>query len=406
MRIGYFIPGWPPDKVPNGIVATLGRLSEALEQLGHEVFFLTPHLADNVSDPRVLVITPQPARGLLDRLRWKFDFERIFYDTSVSVIRAQLLKLISDRKIEIFQMEETYGWVNTVAKNLPIPIVTRLHGPWFTYAGIVYSQTPPKRDIKRIDREGLAIRSALAVTAPSNAVLQSTRDFYGEITPLCKVIPNPMPLAPPEKDWNYQSCDKSTILFVGRFDEHKGGDIVLRAFSELVKLRPNLRLIFVGPDRGVRLKNGRFVRFAEFVQTEVSSEATARINYLGALPRSEIDSLRQTAAMTIVASRYENFPNTVSESMSIGAPIVATSVGGIPELLESERSAILIEPNSPGALFSACLRLLDNPQLAIELAAQAKIDCSNRYSPEKIAKQTVDFYAEVIDQFSQRKRLE
>lgn len=400
MRIGYFIPGWPPDKVPNGIVATLGRLGEALEKLGHEVFFITPHLADGAPGPRVSVIKPPIPHSLLDRFRWRFDFERTFYSATSSAIRAQLLQLISDQKIEIFQMEETQGWVHNVAKALPIPVVTRLHGPWFTYAGIMFPQNPKKRDKNRIDREGLAIRSAFAITAPSNAVLQSTRDFYGNITGLSKVIPNPMPLPPPEEVWNFQSCDKSNILFVGRFDEHKGGDVVLRAFSELVKLRPNLRLTFVGPDSGIRTQNGKIAHFSDFVRTDVSALAAERIDYLGSQSRSKIDALRRTAVLAIIASRYENFPNTVSEAMAIGSPIVATSVGGVPELLESDRNGILIEPGNPGALVSACLRLLDTPKFAIKLAAQARKDCSSRYSPEKITRQTIEFYSEVIDQFS------
>jgi glycosyltransferase involved in cell wall biosynthesis len=403
MRIGYFIPGWPPDNVPNGIAATLGRLGEALEKRGHEVYFLTPSLIGGTSDHRISVITLKHARGPLERIRWKLFPERTHFNTSAAAIRAQLLQLIADRKIEIFQMEESFGWVNTVAKNLHIPVVTRLHGPWFTYTGIIYPQTPPKPDKRRIEREGKAIRAAFAVTAPSNAVLQLAQDFYGDITSLRKVIPNPMPLPTIEKTWNYLTCEKSILLFVGRFDEHKGGDIVLRAFSELAKLRPKLKLYFVGPDVGIKAANGKRIHFSDFVRSEISAEVASRINYLGPKPRSEIDALRKLALLTIIASRYENFPNTVSEAMAIGAPIVASSVGGIPELLENMRNAILVEPGNPGALASACLYLLDNPELSIKLAAQARMDCSAKYFPELIARQSVEFYQEVIDQFSPSK---
>lgn len=403
MRIGYLIPGWPPDKVPNGIAATLGRLGDALEQLGHEVYFITSSIADGVHDSRVSIMRPTATSTVMDKLRWRFDFDRTLYNKTASSIRDHLRLLISEKGIDIFQMEETHGWANKVATDLSIPVVTRLHGPWFTYAGINFPDVPSRRDKKRIETEGMAIRSAFALTAPSNAVLQSTRDYYGSMTELRKVIPNPMPLSSAESAWKFQTCNKSNLLFVGRFDEHKGGDVVLQAFFEMAKSRPDLRLTFVGPDSGIRTGDGNIIHFHDYVRGKVSTEMISRINYLGTRPRSEIDGLRKVAALTIVASRYENFPNTVSEAIAIGAPIVATSVGGIPELLDNEKSAILVEPGNSGALACACLRLLDNPNLAIKLAGQARKDCSTRYLPEKIARKTVQFYSEVIEKFSQRK---
>lgn len=403
MRIGYYIPGWPPDKVPNGIVATLSRLSEALESLGHEVYFLTPYLADDMTYPRVTIIRSKEVHSLLDRIRWKFDSEKTFYNTTASAIRTQLLQLIANSRIEIFEMEESHGWVGSVEKDLSIPVVTRIHGPWFAQAGITFPQNPNKRDKNRIDREGAAIRSAFAITAPSNAVINSTREFYGTISKYCKVIPNPIPLPPEEEIWSYQKCDKSNILFVGRFDDLKGGDLVLRAFSQLLKFKPDLRLNFVGPDTGVGTSIGKLVRFSDFIRNEIPTLVAARINYLGKRPRSEIDALRRSAVLTVIASRYENFPATVSEGMAIGTPLVATKVGGIPELLKNGRNALLIEPNSPEALASACVKLLDEPQLAIRIATQARIDCADKYNPENIATQTVEFYTEVIERFSRHR---
>ncbi len=402
MRVGYFIPGWPPDKVPNGVAATLQRLGDALEQLGHQVFYLTPHLVDGTTDSRVSVIGSKSSMNLMDRLRSKFDFEKTSFKTYSSEIRNELLVLLSQKKIDIFQMEETQGWVNTVAEGLPIPVVTRLHGPWFTQAGIRSQPSLKKSHKWRIDREGLAIRSSFAITAPSNSVLEATSEYYGKLSGLTKVIPNPIPLPLPELVWNNETCDKSTILFVGRFDEVKGGDVVLRAFSELVRTRPGLQLIFVGPDTGARMKNGETANFHEFVRSELTVEAASRIHYYGPLPRSEIETLRRKATLTVAASRYETFGNAVGEAMAIGSPIIATSVGGVPELLENQRNAILIEPANPTALASACVTMLDNPQHAVQLGKQARIDCTKKFNPKEIAEQHVKFYADVIEKYSRQ----
>ena len=57
--------------------------------------------------------------------------------------------------------------------------------------------------------------------------------------------------------WHLDTCDKNTILFVGRFDVRKGADIVLKAFRLILKAFPSAKLIFVGPDVGLPGANGR-----------------------------------------------------------------------------------------------------------------------------------------------------
>jgi glycosyltransferase involved in cell wall biosynthesis len=402
MRIGYFIPGWPPDKVPNGIAATLGILSSALEKLGSEVSFLTPFVLDKDPDNRVTVIRSK-APSLIERALSRLDSGGTLHRATAHTILEHLKMLLSQKTIDIFEMEETHGWVGTVAKHLPIPVVTRLHGPWFSQTAILSHKRTSKSDSKRIKREGLAIRSAFAITAPSKAVLNSAEEFYGGFSGLSKIIPNPMPLS--ASVWNYNECDKSTILFVGRFDHLKGGDTVIKAFSELHRIRPNLRLIFVGPDFGVKVHNGDQLLFSEYVRQQVSSEAASQINYLGTLPRSQINALRTKAALTIVASRFETFPNVVSEAMATGCPIIATAVGGIPEMLDDRRNGILIGADDSLELASACLALIDNPEQAQQLAAQARIDCSTKFDPITIAKQQLEFYREVIQKFHRQIRV-
>jgi glycosyltransferase involved in cell wall biosynthesis len=402
MRIAYFIPGWPPDLASNGIAATLGRLANALEKLGHEVHFITPVLFDGVQDSRILLLEPDQHSGLIDRVRWKFDFERKKFESVALRISEQLQVLILTKKIEIFQMEETEGWVGLVASRTMIPVVTRLHGPWFTQATIRSQKNLRKSHDGRIRREGVAIKSSFAVTAPSASVLQATKEFYGKISSITEVIPNPVPMPSNVDIWSEKESDKFTLLFVGRFDEVKGGDVVLRAFAELLKKYPFLKLLFIGPDVGARTKAGKQVRFEEFVQTELPSEASSRIEFLGQIPHSLIEQWRKKSAITIVASRYETFGNAVAEAMAIGSPIVATRVGGIPELLQDGRNALLVEPGDHLKLANACSLMLENPQMGADLGRQARADCAKNFSPSEIATRHIEFYSKVIKSYNSK----
>jgi len=100
--------------------------------------------------------------------------------------------------------------------------------------------------------------------------------------------------------------------------------------------------------------------------------------------------------VTTVCSRYENAPRALIEAMSLGCPIVAARVGGIPELLEDQRDGLLHRAEDPDDLAARILSLLKNPARAVELGRNAAATCERRFHPEMIAKQTMAFYRRLI----------
>jgi glycosyltransferase involved in cell wall biosynthesis len=188
------------------------------------------------------------------------------------------------------------------------------------------------------------------------------------------------------------------ILFVGRFDRIKGGDLVLKAFSLALAQRPNLRLLFVGPDVGVKGEDGLPMSFPEFIRREIPAPARARIQFAGQLKRPQVEELRTKAHATIVGSRYETFGNVVIEAMMFGCPIVATRVGGIMEIITDSRNGLLA-PVDAVALATRLTQILDNPELSVRLGHQAAVDCAKKFDPRLIGSQTIDFYTKVIDEW-------
>jgi len=122
----------------------------------------------------------------------------------------------------------------------------------------------------------------------------------------------------------------------------------------------------------------------------------SRVDFRSQLSRADVMSLRPTSFATIVASQHEIMPYSVLEAMSLGCPIVATAVGGIPELIKNQQNGLLVPSQDIEALASACAQLLDDRALAVRLGRQAWQDCRDLYSSARIANQTVDAYKEAI----------
>ena len=178
------------------------------------------------------------------------------------------------------------------------------------------------------------------VTSPSATILDQTKEYYG-FDFASRIIRNPIEAVHETATWNAHSCLKETLLFVGRFDAPKGGDLVLRAFAELAASYPRLKLTFVGPDVGLNSVNGK-VSFRQFVQANIPKQCHSRIDFRNLVNRDDIRRLRRESFLTIVASQQEVMPYSVLEAMSLGCPLVATAVGGIPEVITHRRNGLLV----------------------------------------------------------------
>jgi glycosyltransferase involved in cell wall biosynthesis len=129
------------------------------------------------------------------------------------------------------------------------------------------------------------------------------------------------------------------------------------------------------------------------------------------LPKEKVIALYTHAAIFVCPSVYEPFGIINLEAMACGIPVVATAVGGIPEVVEHGETGLLVpaetldpaevEPRHPGQfaldLATAVNTLLDDPALRARLARQARERVEEHFSWTTIARQTVAFYEELIE---------
>lgn len=94
----------------------------------------------------------------------------------------------------------------------------------------------------------------------------------------------------------------------------------------------------------------------------------------------------------VVSSVKEGLPYSVLEAMAAGLPTVTTKVGGIPEIIDNNKNGILIEPKNPQSLADAIIKLIENKNLASQLASQAKLNVAEKFSLEKMLTETTRVY--------------
>lgn len=392
MKIALYVPEWPAGRAANGIVTYASHLIPALRELGNEVFVVTPRC--NEPDPYTIDLTKfsKPSQ-FWDGILFKVAPEAALFNAVTAPIISAIKYLVEKHQIDIFEMEETNGWVGALSKLDLIPVVTRLHGPWFLNKR---SNGPKTRyDLLREKREGEGIATAQIVTSPSLDTLERTKQRY-QIRQDSLCIQNS--IAPASAKWSGATCDKDSLLFVGRFDEIKGGDLVIKAFGQLAAQNPNLKLTFIGPDDGI---NG--IKLDAFARQALTPDALHRLKYLGPLPHSEIAAHRTQSFLTIAASLYEPFGYTVLEAMSFGCPIVASNVGGIPELIRDGESGLLFDPKIPGSLSSSIQAMLNDLPMAAKMGEKARQDSLAFYNIRQMAIYTAETYRQEIKKFPSRK---
>ena len=117
------------------------------------------------------------------------------------------------------------------------------------------------------------------------------------------------------------------------------------------------------------------------------------IYFLGV--RKDVLELMRKAFIFVLPSRWEGFGLVLLEAMSVGVPIIATKVGGIPEVIEDGKDGILVEPENPEELSNAILRLLDNKELRSLVSSNAYKKVKGEYSIEKYTKTLLSLYKEL-----------
>ncbi len=151
------------------------------------------------------------------------------------------------------------------------------------------------------------------------------------------------------------SGEQVVVGFVGRLDENKNLSLLLRALARLHPRFPDFRLIVVGdgPQRD------------QLVEEADNLGLRSSVRFLGS--QSDVEPLIAAFDVLCLPSRSEGMPNVLMEAGALGTPVVATNVGGVPEIVSDEETGLLIPPDDEAGLAGQLDRCLASPELRSRL---------------------------------------
>ncbi len=122
--------------------------------------------------------------------------------------------------------------------------------------------------------------------------------------------------------------------------------------------------------------------------------------YRGAVGRAELNALLRQATALVLPSLEDNCPMSVLEAMAAGVPVVASKVGGLPDLIEEGRTGFFCNPLEAVSMTAAVEKVLTDPAAAATVAGQARQQARERFHPEVVARQHLEIYREVLSRVS------
>lgn len=175
------------------------------------------------------------------------------------------------------------------------------------------------------------------------------------------------------------------ILNIGAYVPGKGQDVLIRAFSTIATRHPQMHLVIAGASQ-----NNSWLSTLEHAASE--SALSSRIHFFHDLTQAQVAELIRKANCMAHSSHREGFPVVLLEAGAHGLPIVATAVGGIPELISSPELGWTVPPADVKALAIALKTLLDDPAHARSLGENIRRHIRDNFSTASM----VDHYAKIV----------
>jgi len=286
------------------------------------------------------------------------------------------------------------GWVAGMLRHRwNIPSVVMFH----TLGAVKNKARRAERESQqRIEAERRIILTADAIIASSEDEKAQMVELYGANPAGIRVIPCGIDLnrfKPIDKGLARQQLgldDRKLLLFVGRIEPLKAVDVLLQALGKLVGEKSRLQLLVLGGDPNV----GKEMRRLKDLAARLG--ISERVSFVGAVEHSLLATYYSAADVCVVPSHYESFSLVAAEALACGTPVIAARVGGLQSVVRHLLNGLLIAPHSPAALARAISMLMENDQLRLTLAAEARRSVESLGWP-LVARQIMDTYDDLAE---------
>ena len=185
------------------------------------------------------------------------------------------------------------------------------------------------------------------------------------------------------------NIDKPKILYVGRLLSMKGLDVLIDALSRIkFKFGVKMHVVFAGI--------GNSKGWEKLLKEKGISKS--EYSFLGYVDYENIDSLYNKCDIFVLPSFSESFPISILEAMGCEKPVIASKVGGVPEIIKNGHNGLLFEPGNSTELAEKILFVLNNKLGARKLTLNARTSVEKKFNSAIMAKKTKKFYEGVLNE--------
>ncbi|MBI3930756.1 MAG: glycosyltransferase family 4 protein [Chloroflexi bacterium] len=365
---------------PGGVINHISSLECHFTRMGHEVKVIAPaSRAVSSFDNRFIPIgKPRsiPTSGSIARI-------------TISLRLASTIKaVLSQEKFDVIHLHEPFMPMlcSAVLRFSNVPNIGTFHAcdgsPGYNL-GWPVGMIMLKRRLHKLDGK-IAVSKA--------AMNYASKYIPGSYN----IIPNGIdvehfsPAVAPIKEF----CDgKLNILFVGRLEYRKGLNYLLKAYQQVKREIPELRLIVVGPGSRLRQRYERWIR----------RNGLKDIVFVGYASYDELPRYYKTADVFCApATSRESFGIVLLEAMAVGKPIVATNIEGYASVVTDGEEGFLVPPKDSRGLARTLLAVMSDETLRQQMGARGRLK-AREYSWEHIARRVFDYYVRVLDEAPRKK---
>ena len=364
----------------SGVVAT--ELGKELAARGHHVHFISYAL------PIRLTMNERIYFHEVEVLTYPL-FEYPPYDL---VLATKMAEVMTRYDLEILHVH--YAIPHSISAYLAkmmlservVPFVTTLHGTDITLVGNDRSYLPITR---------FGIEQSDAVTAVSEYLKQRTIEEF-QVRREVTVVPNFVDCNLYERSTDkslrqkFADPDEGILIHISNFRPLKRVEDVIETFS-LVRKKRKARLLMVG-DGPERPK-------AEWLAN--THGIAADVLFLG--KQNDMSQVLSIADILLLPSELESFGLVALEAMACEVPVIATRVGGIPEVVREGIDGFLFDVGDVSSMAQGCLRILDDPKLRLTMGEAGRERARSEYCASKIVLQYENLYRRTIENASKHR---
>ena len=277
------------------------------------------------------------------------------------LVRRQVARILRRHRVELLHVHcvsLNAVYALAASRSLGLPLVVTVHGELTMDANRTFQRDRWAQDTLRE-----CLRVAACVTAPSEQTLGEVEAWEGRaLRDKALVIPNGIALdgPPVPTPWPHP---RPYVLAIGRHVAQKGFDVLLRALAELQAAGdPGFDLLLAGNGP----ENGSLRALAAELRLD------GRVHFLGQVDRARAAALFAGCLFFTLPSRHEPFGLVNLEAMAAGKAVVATRVGGVPEVVADGENGCLIPPEDVSALAEALARVAGDVELRARLGAAGR----------------------------------